>query len=98
MKTLKNLLMLLIVMSATASTALAHDMNMASSKEGLFGLKPEYLHVLSNPLPTHGLVIGVALLAFGLLRQNQSLKIAGLIVTAICAASAWPVLSFGQHG
>ena len=98
MKTLKNLLILLIAVSATASVALAHDMNMAGSKEGLFGLKPEYLHILTNPLPTHGLVIGIALLAFGLLRRNQSLKIAGLIVTAICAASAWPVLYFGQHG
>ena len=98
MKTLKNLLILLITVSATASTALAHDMNMASSKKGLFGLKPEYLHVLSNPLPTHGLVIGIVMLAFGLLRRNQSLKIAGLVVTAICAASAWPVLYFGQHG
>ena len=98
MKTLKNLLMLLIAVSATASTALAHDMHMAGSKEGFLGLKPEYLHVLLNPLPVYGLGIGIVTLAIGLLARNKSTRTAGLIITAICAASAWPVLYFGQHG
>ena len=98
MKTLKNLLILLIAVSATASTALAHDMQMAGSKEGFLGLKPEYLHVLLNPLPVYGLGIGIATLAFGLLARNKSTRTAGLIIAAFCAASALPVLYFGQHG
>ena len=98
MKTLKSPLMLIITVAATASTAFGHDMNMASSKEGLFGLKPDYLHILLNPLPVYGLGIGIVILAVGLLRRDTSLRIAGLVVTAICAASAWPVLYFGQHG
>ena len=98
MKTLKHLLILLVAVSATASNALAHDMHMAGSKEGFLGLKPEYLHVLLNPLPVYGLGIGIVTLAFGLLARNKSTRTAGLIITAICAASAWPVLYFGQHG
>jgi hypothetical protein len=98
MKTFKNLPILFVALSALVSTALAHDMNRAGSKEGFLGLKPEYLHVLLNPLPVYGLGIGIVTLAVGLLRRNNSLQIAGLIVTAICAASAWPVLYYGQHG
>jgi hypothetical protein len=98
MKMLKNLLILLIAVFATASTALAHDMKMAGSKEGFLGIKPEYLHVLLNPLPVYGLGIGIATLAVGLLARNKSTRTAGLIITAVCAASAWPVLYFGQHG
>ena len=98
MKSSKNLLILLIATSARASAALAHDMHMGGSKEEFLGLKPEYLHVLLNPLPVYGLGIGIVTLAFGLLARNKSTRTVGLIITAVCAVSAWPVLYFGQHG
>ena len=80
-----------------ARLAFAHEME-DGSKEGVFGLKPEYIHILLNPLPVYGLAIGIVILASGLLARNHTVRIAGLIVTAICAASAWPVLAFGQRG
>src|SRR2546425_5988421 len=78
--------------------AAAHDMRASGSKVGLFGLKPEYIHVLLNPLLGYGLGAGVLILAAGFLTRNRTVRTVGLIVTALCAAWAWPVLLFGQHG
>ncbi len=80
-----------------AMTALGHEME-GGSTAGLFGLKPEYIHVLLNPLPVYGLAIGIATLGIGLFARNKSTRTVGLIVTFISAASAWPVLFFGQRG
>ena len=88
----------MVVALMGAGGAFAHDPGEHASKTGLFGLKPEYLHVLLNPLLGYGLGIGVAILAFGLLARNKTARTIGLLVTAVCAASAWPVLYFGQHG
>ena len=76
----------------------AHEMSASASRAGLFGLKPEYIHVLLNPLLGYGLGVGILILAAGFLTRNRTTRAVGLIVTAVCAASAWPVLLFGQHG
>src|SRR5438552_15153930 len=89
---------LIIVASALYSRALlAHEME-GGSTSSLFGLKPEYVHVLLNPIPVYGLGVGFLLLVFGLLLSKPPVRTAGLWVCALCAASAWPVLYFGQHG
>ena len=75
---------------------LAHEME-GGSTSGIFGLKAEYVHVVLNPLPVYGLAIGLAVLAVGLLRRNHTARTIGLIITAICSASAWLVLYYGQH-
>ena len=82
----------------SAISLTAHEHEHGGSTSGLFGLKPEYLHVLLNPIPVYGLAIGLALLAFGIFRRNQPLRTSGLIVSILCAAAAWPVLLYGQHG
>lgn len=79
-------------------SAAAHEMRTSSSKAGLFGLKPEYIHVLLNPLLGYGLGIGVLVLAAGFILRNRTTRTVGLIITAVCAAAALPVLVFGQHG
>ena len=76
---------------------MAHEIGPGSSKAGLFGLKPEYVHVLLNPLPVYGLAIGLVVLCFGFIRRSQPVRTTGLVITALCAASAWPVLYYGQH-
>lgn len=68
------------------------------STKGLFGLKPEYVHVLLNPLPVYGLSMGILVLAAALLARSQAARNIGLLLIVICAASAWPVLYYGQHG
>ncbi len=67
---------MLAVFFGSSGMAFAHQMQGGSTK-GLFGLKPEYVHVLLNPLPVYGL---------------------SMLLAVICAASAWPVLYYGQHG
>ena len=95
---MKVLVAILFAVLMGATQARAHQPGEHGSTGGLFGLKPEYIHVLLNPLLGYGLGIGVILLGFGLLARNKTARTAGLIVTAVCAASAWPVLYFGQHG
>src|SRR5438309_96630 len=85
-----------VALSAPVSL-FAHEME-GGSTSGLFGLKPEYLHVLLNPLPAYGLMVGILVLLAGFLFKHRVLRIAGMVIVAVCAASAWPVLYFGQHG
>lgn len=75
----------------------AHEAE-GGSTEGLFGLKAEYLHVLLNPLPVYGLLGGVVVLLTGLFMHSKATRNIGVVLTILCAASAWPVLLFGQHG
>lgn len=88
-----------IILAALFGTSLvfAHQME-GGSTEGLFGLKAEYVHVLLNPLPVYGLLMGVLVLAAGLLARSNAARNIGLVVIVLCAASAWPVLYYGQHG
>ncbi|MDQ6631054.1 MAG: hypothetical protein M3Y82_04760 [Verrucomicrobiota bacterium] len=95
---MKKLFAIIVVAILGAGVAFAHNSGEHGSKEGLLGLKPEYIHVLLNPLLGYGLGTGIIILGFGLLMRNKTTRTVGLIVTAVCAASAWPVLYFGQHG
>ncbi len=93
---MKKILIAAIAAQA-APTLLAHEMQ-GGSTSGLLGLKPEYLHVLLNPLPAYGLAIGVLVLLAGFIRRNCPIRLTGLVLCTLCAASAWPALYFGQHG
>lgn len=58
--------------------------------------KPEYLHVLLNPLPTYGLGIALAGLVAALLfrsRGAQTLALAGIV---LFGASAWAAAHYGH--
>jgi hypothetical protein len=68
------------------------------STKGLFGLKAEYVHVLLNPLPVYGLAMGALALVAALLARSKAAQNIALAMIVLCAASAWPVLYFGQHG
>lgn len=58
--------------------------------------KPEYLHVLLNPLPIYGLAIAAFALAVGLLQKNRAAQVLGLWLVFVCAASAWPTYGYGE--
>jgi hypothetical protein len=86
---------LTVLFSTVAASA--HHME-GGSTQGLFGLKAEYLHVLLNPLPVYGLAMGALTLAAGLIARSRAARNIGLAIVIVCAASAWPVLYFGQRG
>lgn len=60
--------------------------------------QPEYIHVLLNPLPVYGLLIGLLGLVIALILKSRPAQITTLILVLIGSASAWPVYEFGQQG
>jgi hypothetical protein len=60
--------------------------------------KPEYVHVLLNPLPVYGLAIGILawLISWATRRHHdQGLALALILLAGL---SAWPVAHFGAAG
>ena len=58
--------------------------------------KPEYVHVLLNPLPVYATAMGVIALVVGLLQRSRQAQIAGLIIVLIGCGSIWPVMEYGD--
>ena len=92
-KHMKTLIVILAATFLSARAVLAHE---HSEGAGLFGLPPEYLHVLLNPLPVYGLAMGILALAGALLARSRAALVIALMLVILASASAWPVLHFGQ--
>jgi hypothetical protein len=60
--------------------------------------QPEYIHVLINPLPIYGLVMGWIGLIIALFLKSRRAQIATLSLVLISSVSAWPVFEFGEQG
>jgi glucan phosphoethanolaminetransferase (alkaline phosphatase superfamily) len=60
--------------------------------------KPEYVHVLLNPLPVYGLAVGVLGLIIALFLRARPARITALALVILSAASAWPVYQYGEAG
>jgi hypothetical protein len=60
--------------------------------------QPEYIHVLLNPLPVYGLLVGWVGLIIALALRSRRAQIATLTLVFLSSISAWPVYEFGQQG
>jgi hypothetical protein len=60
--------------------------------------KPEYIHVLINPLPVYGLTMGIIGLILALILRSRSAQIATLALILLSGAIAWPVVEYGEKG
>jgi glucan phosphoethanolaminetransferase (alkaline phosphatase superfamily) len=60
--------------------------------------KPEYVHVLLNPLPVYGLALGVIGLIIALLLRTRTARVTALALVLLSGASAWPVYQYGEAG
>src|SRR5204862_6868764 len=60
--------------------------------------QPEYIHVLLNPLPVYGLLVGWVGLIIGLVLRSRSGQIATLSLVLLSSTSAWPGYEFGEQG
>lgn len=96
MKTLKTLIAVTGAVLA-ASSALANEGHEHPAGSGLFGLPPEYVHVLINPMPVYGMAMGVLALGAALFLKNKTAQTIGLGLVILAAASAWPVSYYGQN-
>ena len=65
---------------------------------GLFGHPPEHVHVLLNPMPVYGLMIGALGLAAGLIARSRPAQVLALSIVILASASAWPAHYFGENG
>jgi hypothetical protein len=59
--------------------------------------QPEYVHTLLNPLPIYGLAIALLALLIATCLRNRGAQMTALVLVLICAASAWPVVAFGER-
>jgi hypothetical protein len=58
----------------------------------LQGLRqPKYIHVLINPLPLYGLLIGLLAMVVALILGSRPAQVTALILILLAATSAWPV-------
>ncbi|MFN2507987.1 MAG: hypothetical protein ABR589_04360 [Chthoniobacterales bacterium] len=59
--------------------------------------QPEYVHTLLNPLPIYGLAVAVIGLLFAVSIRSRHGQIIALVLVFISAASAWPVVHYGER-
>jgi hypothetical protein len=59
--------------------------------------QPEYVHTLLNPLPIYGLAVAWLALLIATFMRNRGAQVTALVLVLICAASAWPVMAFGER-
>lgn len=59
--------------------------------------KPEYLHVLLNAYPTHGIPLGIAALTIAFWLRSRQARIVGLFILFLSGLSAWPVYQSGER-
>ena len=59
--------------------------------------QPEYIHVLINPLPIYGLLMGWIGLVIALSLKSRHAQVATLALVLITSASAWPAYEFGEQ-
>jgi len=64
----------------------------------LRGLRqPEYVHVLLNPVPVYGLLLGWIGLIIAVVLKSRRAQLATLVLVLVTSLSAWPVYEFGQQ-
>ena len=60
--------------------------------------KPEYVHVLLNPLPVYATAMGVIALVAALVLRSWQAQLTGLLIILIGCGSVWPVIEYGEKG
>jgi len=58
--------------------------------------RPEYVHVLLNPLPIYGMVMALLALVLGLVTGNKGAQMVALVLMLVVCGSVWPVTEFGD--
>jgi plastocyanin len=58
---------------------------------------PEYIHVLLNPLPVYGLVVGLVGLGVAIWQGSRSARAVALLLIIISTTAAWPVYEYGEQ-
>jgi transglutaminase-like putative cysteine protease len=59
--------------------------------------RPEYLHVLVNPVLTHALPLAALGLLVALLARSSGAVRLALLLVLLSAAAVWPAVHYGRH-
>lgn len=59
--------------------------------------KPEYVHVLLNPIPIYGMMFGAALLLAGLRLKSEGIRESGLALIVLAGVITFPTIQSGQR-
>lgn len=59
--------------------------------------RPEYVHVLLNPIPVYGSVLGAVALAAALLLKSKRAMAVAMLIVLLSTGAAWPVLWLGER-
>ncbi len=60
--------------------------------------QPEYVHVLINPSPLWGMIMGAGLLLAAIVFRSEALRKAALVVLILIGTATWAVVLYGQRG
>lgn len=58
--------------------------------------RPEYVHVLLNPMPIYGMLLAVLALVLGLVAGNKGAQMVALVLMLVACGAVWPVSEFGD--
>ena len=58
--------------------------------------RPEYMHVLLNPLPVYGLAVAIVVLVIALVARNRVALVTALTLVLLTSLSAWPTYLYGE--
>lgn len=94
---MKTLIAILAAVLLGIPSGWAHEQHEHSSGPGLFGHPPEYIHVLLNPMPVYGMIIGTIALAGALIAQSRAARVLALSIVIVAGASASPTQYFGEN-
>ena len=59
--------------------------------------RPEYRHVLLNPMVIYGLLLGVIALMAGMVARSRGAQITALMLLVLAGGMAWPVFNTGEE-
>src|SRR5262245_36591993 len=94
---MKTLAAILTAVFAAAASLDAHEKHEHAPGSGLFGHPPEHIHVLLNPMPVYGLMLGALGLAAALIARNRAVRVLALSIVVVAGTSAWPTQHFGHN-
>lgn len=94
---MKTLIAILAAGVLGITSAQAHEQQEHPAGPGLFGYPPEHVHVLLNPMPVYGMMIGVLALAASLFARSRAGQVLSLSIVVVAGASAWPAHYFGEN-
>lgn len=59
--------------------------------------RPEYVHVLLNPLPVYATALGVLALVFAVMARSTAAKVIALAIVLVGCLAVWPVNEYGER-